>query len=158
MQTEVNFSAASLYELTGQNSGIVCFQDGGVIVYTAATTDACKDNSLPASFANAIVDYPLQHPWTVAGGQWVEDIRDSLPGTIEVAEDSTLANPTVTDSGMDLVFDANCDVPMLFGFDCGLGAEARTDSAGDQVPTPGMVYELKTSRGDVTVIAPEGWD
>jgi hypothetical protein len=141
----------TLLDLTGQESGIVVYEDKAVIVCNWASS--CPNGGLPrlAPWGKDLIAWPTEI--NVNREYHVADIREALPGTIVEAgkeEGQTL----IEAQGMDLVADYYGDIPALWGWDLGGGVSINRAEDGTLLPTPGNVYKLDD---DVIVIAPEGW-
>lgn len=137
----------TLEGLTNQESGIVV--RGNTVIVTN-WTQSCPDGGLPllAPWGCDLIAWPEEIE--VSNEYNVADIRDALPGSILEDEDGLTAD------GMDIVFDANGDIPALWGYEVspGLGASVMHDDDGNLIPTPGKVFELQDG---TIIIAPEGW-
>lgn len=141
--------ATNLYDLTGQESGIVVYQGEAVIVCNWA--NVCPNGGLPAGgpINGMLICWPGEIK--VLDSHSVDDIRDELPGTIELVEGEEKVVEAV---GMDIVSDENGDICALWGYNlCDMSEIYRNDD-GSIRPTPGRVYELEN---DVKIIVPEGW-
>jgi hypothetical protein len=133
----------NLNELTSQESGIVVYGEGGVIVTNWAELG---DDALPAldPTGNFILGWP-HDDLDVESSHEVEDVREELPGTVWVKD----IDEGTLDTDMDIIYDKFGDLPALWGFDTGCGAEVVGG------PTPGVVYVLSDG---TKVIAPDGWN
>ncbi len=143
----------TLVELTRQESGIIVFplesnvfQDRHTVgVYNWAR---CGNEELPIVFYGDYIGLPWKADHQLleqakGSGQCVDDVRDALPGTVWLKERE--GESIIFDSDMNIVYDYNSDLPLLF-----LGE----DGNGPKQKTPGVVYTL----GDGTIIiAPTGW-
>lgn len=143
--------ATNLYDLTGQESGIVVYQGKAVIVCNWA--NVCPDHGLPIAgpIGGILMCWP--DPIKYIDHHSVDDVRDALPGYI-VEVDKEDGQKIIEAEGMDLVADEYGDICALWGYDLGLDTEIYRNEDGSIRPTPGTVYELE---GDVIVIAPDGW-
>lgn len=146
--------ASTLQALTGQESGIVIYHNNnGCCDSVLAVNWSCmNDYELPVSFE------PFPRPlgwsygkWTVDAIRNVDDIRNELPGTIDITknDDGTLS----AECPMDIVLDCNGAIPALYGIDVESGTYSQPE------PTSGRCYSLSIpEKGmEVKVIAPEGW-
>lgn len=143
--------ATNLYDLTGQESGIVIYENKAVIVCNWA--NICPSHGLPIAgpIGGLLICWPDEVKYI--NHYAVDDVRDALPGSIiEVGEED--GQKLIETEGMDIVSDYNGDICALWGYDLGLDSDINRDEAGNLQPTPGTVYELE---GDVIVIAPDGW-
>ena len=92
---------------TGYESGIIIFEDNSV---TVCNWLECDDNQLP--FLLPISQSPI--PWTLENEhklvqvEKLDDIRTKLPGSFWVSDDKIETN-------MKINYDANNDLPALFG-------------------------------------------
>ena len=127
---------------TKHEAGIIVYSGNSVAVYNWAS---CDDNRVPMLspfgqpiewLQNVADDATLVHVCSA------DDVRDYLPGTVFM-EDSELH------TDMDIVYDANDDMPALFGF----GPNA-SDYDGDK-PYKGDVWRLP---GGETVITIDTWN
>lgn len=141
----------SLQDLTGQESGIVVYDDNAIIV-----CNWCGFGGLPrvAPWGTNIIGWPDEI--IVEKKYTVDDVRDVLPGKIvEVEPEDDEEGIVIEAEGMEIVYDRNGDIPTLWGYDTGSGADIARDDDGNLVPTSGTIYELV---GDSTIIiAPDGW-
>lgn len=143
--------ATNLYDLTGQESGIVIYQGEAVIVCNWA--NVCRDGGLPVAgpIGGILIRWP--EPIAYIDHHHVDDVRDALPGYIvEIGEED--GQTLIEAQGMDIVSDDNGDICALWGYDLCDMADIYRNEDGSVRPTPGTVYELE---GDVIVIAPDGW-
>lgn len=128
-----------LLELTGQESGIIIY-DNTVIVINWASYDT---------------RLPVISPLGSVDEHYVNDIREALPGKVIISDDQEEGRVIIV--GMEILADLHGDIPALWGYDIDtgavLGATIMRDEDGRLKPTPGMVYHVN----DATVIAPEGW-
>lgn len=139
----------NLMEITGQESGIVVYDDKVIV-----TNWASYESGLPMmSPFNTVMEWPAEE-LEVKEEYSVDDIRKALPGKIVVAgmEDG---KKMLEVEDMEILADDHGDICALWGYDIGIGVGAviNTDDAGDLAPTPGMIYHID----DAIVIAPEGW-
>lgn len=145
--------AFNLREVTGQESGIIVYGDGSVIVLNWTQIG---DNCLPAVFLGGI--YGLPHEDIEVDETYhTEDVRDEIPGSIwvvEVAEWTTKDaeerdGDSVLNTDIDILYDVNDDLPLLFGFDASSGRQIEVE------PVKGEVYILSNG---AKVIAPADWN
>jgi hypothetical protein len=139
----------TLYELTGQESGIIV-RENAVIVTN--WLHSCPSGGLPllSPWGDDLIEWPSEI--VVKSEYYVGDIRDVLPGTIIPGDEGTIKA-----EGMDIVYDNNGDIPALWGYQvntCMLGATINRDRAGNLIPTAGKVYELEDG---TLIIVPDGW-
>jgi hypothetical protein len=141
----------SLQDLTGQESGIVVYGDEIIVANWSSISGLPK--MAPANLG--IIGWPAE--LIVVRQYSVGDIKDALPGSIVEVEDDDGDGVIIETNGMDIVCDANGDIPALWGYDLGLPCNAiiNRDDAGNLAPTAGTVYELED---DVIIIAPDGWN
>lgn len=135
----------SLMDITGQESGIVVYDDE-VIVTNWSQYD--PDRLPVLSPIGTVMAWPQDEPLKVIEEYHVDDVRDALPGKIVRVAENEIAT-----EGMEIVSDENGDIPALWGFDIGAGAYIDRDTAGNLIPTSGTVYCLENA----IVIAPDGW-
>ncbi len=137
----------TLYDITGQESGIVVYDDNEVIVCNWAQESSY--GGLPRlGPAGGIIVWPGELKVTA---KWtVEDVRDALPGKLIVDGE------TYGYEGMDVLYDLNGDIPALWGYqaDTPNAADPLTDKNGNLLPTPGTVYVINDN---IIVIAPDDW-
>lgn len=139
----------NLMEITGQESGIVIYDDKVIVANWSS-----YHTGLPVmSPWNMVMEWPVEG-LEVTEEYYVNDIREALPGKIAAVgmEDG---KRLIEVEDMEILADDHGDICALWGHDIGAGAGAviNTDSAGNLVPTPGTVYHIN----DAIVIAPEGW-
>ncbi len=148
----INAQFDTLEALTGQESGIVVYDDA---VIATNWMHSCPDGGLPRMAPANIGLIAWPDEIIVENKYTVNDIRAVLPGKI-VEVDTDGEAVVIEAEGMDLVFDDNGDIPALWGYDLGLVCNAiiNRDDAGNLAPTPGTVYELEDG---VIVIAPDSW-
>ena len=140
----------TLRDLTEQESGIVVRGDAVIVTNWESS---CPDGGLPllAPWGTDLIAWPDEI--VVVSEYDVADIRDVLPGIIAEVEGGI-----VEAQGMDIVYDANGDIPALWGFQvktARLGASINTDDDGNLAPTEGKIYELADG---TIVVAPDGWN
>jgi hypothetical protein len=138
----------TLYDITGQESGIVVYGDSVIVVNWASQ---CPNGGMPMMAPlgiDGIIEWPSGNN-LISKPRKVKDIRERLPGVMESAEED--GETVIKATGMHILYDINCDIPRLFGFlpDEGAGNEAE--------PTGGMIYSVKGESCDAIVIAPDGW-
>lgn len=135
-----------LFEITGQESGIVIYPDHGVIA-----TNWNGQFGLPGVVEPLGVVYFRPDTDVVERLPDCADIRTVLPGIIMMDQirGMSLFN-------MDILFDKENDIPALFGYPVkdGKSAMMRVNNEGNHIPTPGQVYRI----GNAIVIAPDGWN
>jgi hypothetical protein len=144
----VEFEMSTLFEITGQESGIVVYGDVVIIANWVSYTIG-----LPViSPLGTVMEWPEEQPLKVVKEYNVDDIRDVLPGTLVVTEED---GETILEyEGMEVLEDLNGDIPALWGYDIGEGAFVDTDENGNLVPTSGKVYHINNA----VIIAPIGWN
>ena len=135
----------NLFEITEHESGIIIYPDNGVIV-----TNWAGHTGLPRLMGALGIVYLGNDEDEVEQLPDCADILTVLPGTVSFAA----GDYTVT--GMDILADAENDIPALFGYPVqdNNSSQMRVDREGNQEPTPGHIYQV----GDVIVIAPDGWN
>lgn len=124
----------TVYELTGQESGIVVYDSGETLVVNWSQYD---DNRLPKVFG-ALGAFGWPEDEDIFAGcekRHVIDIRDEIPGTMTIDEDGNV------DCDIDIVIDENHDLVEIF-------------LAADE-PTAGEVYTLTDG---TKIIAPSDWN
>lgn len=138
-------SGLTLYEITGQEAGIVCY-DNKVIVCNWSSD--CGNGGLPTiiSPTKTIMSWPQE--LSVEKEWYLDDIRDALPGIVVYDAESN----EIACEDMDILSDDYFDIPALWGIDCGM-ATVNTDDNGALIPTGGRCYKIN----DAIVIAPDGW-
>lgn len=80
----------------------------------------------------------------------VDDIRDELPGTIDISknDDGTLSAQCT----MEILLDRNGEIPALYGIDVESGTFSQPE------PVSGRCYRLSLPEEmEVMVIAPKDW-
>ncbi len=128
-----------LQDLTGQESGIIIYSDGCVIV---TNWSSCMEDDIPILDPLGIATIPWHHEEGKLDGvvkKHCDDISKLLPGKVWRNEDGDL------ETNMDIGADDNDDIPTLFA-----------GMPGYDGPTSGTVYEIND--GEMTVIAPDGWN
>jgi hypothetical protein len=137
---------SNLQEITGQESGIVVYEDAVIVANWSS-----YETGLPViSPFGTVMEWPEEQPLEVSEEYYVDDIRTVLPGTL-VEQDGE-----ITADGMDILADDHGDIPALWGYelDHPTAAPLNTDSNGNFIPTPGMVYRIN----DAIVVVPDGWN
>lgn len=154
----------TLYELVGQEFGIIVYPDGTVAVCNwAGLADAttpvfgpmammigfpcpeleCEDEDAEDALRDALY-----------AGE-VDDVRTLLPGSYYLDEDTD--EPCIT-TDMDVIYDANYDLPALWGYEvcdeAGMPmSTVNRDEAGNLLPTSATYYKINGT----TIIAPHNW-
>lgn len=155
----------TLYELTGQESGIIVYPDDTVAVCNWA---GLADATTPAFGPMAMMVVGFSCPELVCEAEdaedalrdalyagEVDDMRTLLPGSYYLNEDDDEPR-IVTD--MDVIYDANFDLPALWGYEvcdeAGMPmSTVNRDEAGNLLPTSATHYKV----GSLTIIAPHNW-
>lgn len=137
---------STLQELTGQESGIVFYEDGTIIVTNWAYS--CPNGGVPIVdfLGTNLIAFP-EEKFNVVEEYHVDDIRDVLPG-IKFNNDGE-----IMEFDADIAYDIHDDIMSLFGYEY----EGDTDNyvkKTNEKPTPGKVYELSNN---ATIIAPHLW-
>lgn len=130
----------TLRDLTGQESGIIIYESGAVFVVN--WMDYGDDMFPVIGFFGRMMAMPgsaIEPDRIVV--ETVEDIRAALPGTVWLDEDGEL------DTDMDVEYDDNGDLPMLWGY--------TEDGAQEPTTCAGTVYRFYDGR---VVIAPRSWN
>lgn len=139
---------ARLWDITGQGTGIIIYDDESVGVYNWEQLD---DAQVPLL---SPLGLPMGWPCSEMEGEidveatYVDDIRTILPGKCWYDDDEE-----ALDTDMDIVYDKYGDLPALYGYDIGLGTLLELDDNGNLMPTSGAVYKI----GEYTIIAPSSW-
>mgnify|MGYP000911695448 CR=1 FL=1 len=139
----------NLMEITGQESGIVIYDDKVIVANWSS-----YHSGLPImSPWNEVMEWPSDG-LEVTKEYHVDDVREALPGKIVVVGEED-GKTLIEVEDMEVLADEHGDICALWGYDIGIGVGAviNTDDAGDLAPTPGTVYHID----DAIVIAPEGW-
>ena len=139
----------NLMEITGQESGIVVYDDKVIVANWSS-----YHSGLPImSPWNTVMEWPTEG-LEVTEEYYTEDIREILPGKIVIVGEED-GKPLIEVEDMEVLADEHGDICALWGYDIGIGVGAviNTDDAGNLAPTPGTVYHID----DAIVIAPEGW-
>lgn len=138
-----------LFELTGQESGIVIYGESVLVVNWMVE---CRDGWLPVlSSIGTVMEWPEDKPLEVTSFERIDDIRDMLPGTISADGDEVIA------VDMDIVYDYYNDLAALWGYEVGNATVIRDDDA-NLLPTEGKVYRIERDDDTAIVIAPDGWN
>lgn len=137
-----------LWDITGQGTGIVIYDDESVGVFNWERLDDAQipllsPLGLPMGWPCPELEGDAEIEGTV-----VDDIRTILPGKCWYDD---AENAIKTD--MDVVYDEYGDLPALYGYDIGLGTLLELDDNGNLIPTSGTVYRI----GEYTIIAPSSW-
>lgn len=141
----MNNKVMTLEELTGQESGIVVYDDGDIIVcnwssYGVGALPVIVNDMIPI----ALDKYP--EGFEVASVDSLNDIREALPGKIWVTEIDDNGRIHL-DSDLSVVWDPKCDILRLY-LD---GSDERNETNC----TSGKVY---TINDDTKIIVPDGWN
>lgn len=130
---------------TGYESGIIIFEDNSV---TVCNWLECDDNQLP--FLLPISQSPI--PWTLEDEhkliqvEKLDDIRTKLPGSFWVSDDKIETN-------MKINYDANNDLPALFGI---YTNDASSQAYKNVNSYAGTVWQLSDS--SITIITIDFWN
>ena len=131
----------TLYELTGQESGIIIYGGNSVAVDNWASLN---DNCMPFQFAGGMIGMPQEEGYfDDAKVSVVEDWRNTLPGSVWLTGETDEEGKRLVDTDLDIVADPNGDIPSAF-------LPENTD--GDY---SAKVYCLTSG---ITIIAPIGWN
>ncbi len=131
----------TVYELTGQESGIVVYDSGEVLV---VNWSGYEEDELPmlSPFGTVLSWDKGQGIFDNAQKRTVSDIRTELPGKVWATGETAENGSIIFDTDMAILWDQNFDLPRLFLRD--LSPEEYT----------GTVYTL---RDGTNIIAPSTW-
>lgn len=149
--TKKKTKLSTLYDLTGQEAGIVIYRDGDIDrVFALNWAQNCPHGGLPVSLEGVLIGWPGDY--YVIGKKDVDDVRAEFRDV--VIDD----NGDICAENMDVVYDDYGDIPALWGIKID-NATINTDDSGNFIPTGGTVYALTDNDdNDITVVAPEGWN
>lgn len=131
----------SLMELTGRESGIICYGDKTVAV---VNWGQCYEDQVPVMGPfGTMLNWP-EAPGTVASAQstcrWFSDVRVELPGSIWLTGETDDSGNKIADTDLDILEDDFGDLLRLF-----LGVE-RDGTALTADDYTGYAYELPDGR------------
>lgn len=129
----------NLYDDTNHEAGIIVYEDNVVGVFNWA---GCENNCIPMlSPFGTPINWPanVDDDAEIVHIGFVDDVREYLPGTVFLKD-----GQLTTD--MDIVYDANHDIPALFGF--GPCADAYNEY---EQPYSGDIWELPGGAKVITI-------
>lgn len=136
----------TLYELTGNESGIIVYDEEKKSV-AAVNWLTAEEDTLPmlSPFGYDMIDFPQDEGWAdILSEERVDDFRSVLPGSIWITEEKDEAGNPVADTDLDIVYDPHNDFANAF--------LAPEETYGKYLGA--TVYKLACG---VTIIVPEMW-
>lgn len=130
-------------ELTGHESGIICYGENKVAV---VNWSSCGETQIPLldPFGLGMINFPEgENIYDGAEARRVDDVRAELPGTVWLTGDTAEDGTRIADTDMDIVWDASGDILTLLLDDTLTADDLR-----------GTVYALKDGR---KLIVPCNW-
>lgn len=142
----------TLQEITGQESGIVCYGDDVIVCNWANLGGIGRPVLSPVG---GILGFPVDNI-KVISSRHLDDIRDALPGKIVSVGKNDEGTEILEAESMEILYDCNNDICALWGYSVD-GAYVKTDENGNLIPTAGWVYEIEFGGVPSIVIAPDDW-
>lgn len=145
----------SLYEITGQESGIVVYDDKVIVTNWSCV---CPDGGMPVmSPINTVMCWPVGDEIELLSDERVDDVRKALPGNILSRGKNEDGIEELELEDMEILSDENMDIPALWGYKCG-DAYINRDEDGKFIPTAGKVLNVEYAGDEARVIVPDGWN
>lgn len=141
----MNNNTNTLYDLTGQEAGIVVYDWDSVGVFNWAE---CGYGEVPTVLSGlwSPVPYPFfDHGFSVKKKKHLDDIRDAIPGMVWTEKDES--GQIQWETNLDIVYDENSDIKNLF---CNNGTGDTQTGA-----VSGDAFYLDNG---FVIIAPDNWD